>query len=111
MKNADDEFIARKAPLLDTISEKALQIARSIHWPAVVIEMSGVAVAAAGSRGNVRCFLRNPLDAWAIDELSARLIFAQLQAGVGVADIPGRAPVRGRQWPVQPVADEGHPPT
>jgi hypothetical protein len=76
MKNADDEFNARKAPLLDTISEDALQIARSNHWPAVAIEMSGVVVAAAGWRGNVRCFLGSPLDARAIDEPSARLLDA-----------------------------------
>lgn len=46
MKNADDEFHARKAPLLAAIAEEGLQIARSNHWPAVVIELSGVEVVA-----------------------------------------------------------------
>jgi hypothetical protein len=76
MKNADDEFHALKAPLLNTISEEGLQIARANHWPAVVIEMSGVNAAAPGWRGNVRCFIRNPLDAREIDEPSARLLDA-----------------------------------
>jgi hypothetical protein len=76
MKNADEEFHARKAPLLNTISEEALQIARSNHWPAVVIEMSGAGMAAGGWRGNVHCCLKNPEDASAIDEPSARLLDA-----------------------------------
>jgi hypothetical protein len=76
MKNADDEFNARKAPLLNTISEEGLQIARANHWPAVVIEMSGAGMAAGGWRGNVHCCLKNPQDASVIDEPSARLLDA-----------------------------------
>ena len=40
MRNADDEFHARKAPLLNAISDERLQIARANHWPALVIELS-----------------------------------------------------------------------
>lgn len=76
MKNADDEFNARKAPLLAALSAEGLQIARANHWPAVVIEMSGVVVAAAGWRGNAHCYAKNPQDTSAIDEPSARLLDA-----------------------------------
>ena len=90
MKNGDAEFHQRTEPILAVIAEEGLKTARENRWPDLLIEIIAVRALPVGGQGRVRCSLRSPMDASAIDEPSARLVDAaeELQSLFAGVDTP-----------------------
>ncbi len=76
MKHGDLEFHQLTEPLLDSIWQEGLRIARDNHWIGLVIEVT-VAARVPGAPAGLRCSLRNTAGAAPeVDEPSIHLLEA-----------------------------------
>jgi len=76
MRPGDSEFHDLTAPVLDSIANEGLQIARENGWKGLVIEMDICAPAPGAGTASVRCTLMNGDCLAEVDEPSASMLDA-----------------------------------